>query len=79
MRLLTHDFSLDRVNERLNGREEWELIRREPVVIGEQSLIGTGEIALPGVTIGDGSIVGALSVVTTSVPPDTVVAGNPAR
>ena len=34
---------------------------------------------LPGVTIGEGAIVGARSVVTTDVPPFTVVAGNPAR
>jgi acetyltransferase-like isoleucine patch superfamily enzyme len=34
---------------------------------------------LPGVSIGEGSIVGARSVVTENVPPYTVVAGNPAR
>ena len=36
-------------------------------------------IILKGVTIGEGAIVGAGSVVTRSVPPFTVVAGNPAR
>jgi len=34
---------------------------------------------LPGVTIGEGSVVGARSVVNADVPPFTVVAGNPAR
>jgi acetyltransferase-like isoleucine patch superfamily enzyme len=47
--------------------------------IGERCFIGAHSIVLPGVTIGDGSIVGAGSVVTTDVPPATIVAGNPAR
>jgi acetyltransferase-like isoleucine patch superfamily enzyme len=41
--------------------------------------IGVRATILPGVTIGPNSIVGASSVVTKDVPPDTVVAGNPAR
>jgi acetyltransferase-like isoleucine patch superfamily enzyme len=41
--------------------------------------IGFDACVLPGVTIGEGSIVGAKSVVTQNVPPFTVVAGNPAR
>jgi maltose O-acetyltransferase len=41
--------------------------------------IGTGAIILPGVTIGDGAVVGAGSVVTSDVKSGTVVAGNPAR
>jgi acetyltransferase-like isoleucine patch superfamily enzyme len=47
--------------------------------IGQRCFIGAHSIILPGVTIGDGSIVGAGSVVTRDVPPGTVVAGNPAR
>jgi carbonic anhydrase/acetyltransferase-like protein (isoleucine patch superfamily) len=42
-------------------------------------LKGTGAVIMRGVTIGDGSIVGAGSIVTRDVPPATLVAGNPAR
>jgi acetyltransferase-like isoleucine patch superfamily enzyme len=41
--------------------------------------IGFDACVLPGVTIGEGSVVGAKSVVTQNVPPFTIVAGNPAR
>jgi len=41
--------------------------------------IGAGALILPGVTIGAGAVVSAGSVVTTSVPPMTVVQGNPAK
>jgi len=50
-----------------------------PVRSGRNSWIGFGACVLPGVTIGEGSIVGARSVVTEDVPPYAVVAGNPAR
>lgn len=50
-----------------------------PVVIGNDVWIGARAIILPGVHIGDGSIVGAGSVVTKDVPPYAVVGGNPAR
>lgn len=49
------------------------------VVIEEDASIGAGVIILPNVTIGHGAIVTAGSVVTTSVPPHTMVQGNPAR
>jgi acetyltransferase-like isoleucine patch superfamily enzyme len=49
------------------------------VVIEEDVTIGPGAIVLPNVTIGRGSIVTAGSVVTKSVPPRTMVQGNPAR
>lgn len=38
-----------------------------------------GVILLPGITVGKGSIIGAGSVVTRNINPNTVVAGNPAR
>ena len=50
-----------------------------PVVIGNRVWIGSNATILPGVTIGDNAIVAAGAVVTKAVPPDTVVAGVPAR
>ena len=51
----------------------------KPVVIGAWADIGTCAVILPGVTIGQGSIVGAGAVVTVDVPPFAVVAGVPAK
>jgi acetyltransferase-like isoleucine patch superfamily enzyme len=50
-----------------------------PISLGRNSWVGFDSCVLPGVTIGEGSIVGARSVVLEDVPPYTVVAGNPAR
>ncbi len=50
-----------------------------PITIQRGAWIGAGAIILPGVTVGSRSIIGAGSVVTRDVPPNTVVAGNPAR
>lgn len=50
-----------------------------PIKVGNGAWIGAGAIILPGVTIGEYSIVGAGSVVRKDVPPRTVVAGNPAK
>lgn len=52
---------------------------RLDVVIGNDVWIGDQAIILPGVSIGDGAVIGAGAVVTRSVEPYTVVAGNPAR
>lgn len=51
----------------------------KPIVIGDRVWIGIAATILPDVTIGENSIVGANAVVTHDVPPNTVVAGNPAK
>jgi len=53
--------------------------KTEPIIIGKHVWIGLRCIILKGVTIGDYSIIGAGSVVTHSVPPNTIYAGNPAK
>ena len=69
---------------------DWHVLRnvyRDPfvcgsagkVVIGDNVFIGMNSIILKGTTIGSNSIVGAGSVVTKSIPPLSVAAGNPAR
>ena len=50
-----------------------------PIVIKRNVWIAAGAIVIGGVTVGDNSVVGAGSVVTRDVPPNTFVAGNPAR
>jgi acetyltransferase-like isoleucine patch superfamily enzyme len=50
-----------------------------PVVIKRGAWLGVNSIILPGVTVGENSIVGAGAVVTKNVPPNTIVAGVPAR
>jgi acetyltransferase-like isoleucine patch superfamily enzyme len=49
------------------------------VVIEEEAFLGPGTIILPNVVVGRGAVVAAGSVVTTSVPPMTLVQGNPAK
>jgi acetyltransferase-like isoleucine patch superfamily enzyme len=51
----------------------------KPVVIEDNVWIGRAAIIMPGVTIGEGSIVAAGAVVMSDVPPNTLVLGNPAR
>jgi acetyltransferase-like isoleucine patch superfamily enzyme len=49
------------------------------VIIEDGCDVGMGSIILPRVKIGEGSIIGAGSVVTKNIPPYSVVAGNPAK
>jgi putative colanic acid biosynthesis acetyltransferase WcaF len=51
----------------------------KPITIGKNSFIGARVMILPGVSIGDQAIVGAMSVVSKDVPDHQIVAGNPAK
>ena len=68
-----------------NGWEEgfdpatWQRELRGDTVLGNDVWIGMEAVILPGVTIGDGAIVGAKAVVTHDVPPYAIFAGNPAK
>lgn len=52
---------------------------RAPVNIEDDVWVGANVIILPGITLGQGSIIGAGAVVTKDVPPYTIVVGNPAK
>jgi len=56
-----------------------EDVPARPVILGRNVWIGFESCILPGVTIGEGSIVGARSVVNEDIPPMSIAAGNPAR
>ena len=51
----------------------------KPITIGKNAFIGARAMILPGVSIGDHAIVGAMSVVSKDVPDHQIVAGNPAK
>jgi len=51
----------------------------KPITIGKNSFIGARAMILPGVSIGDQAIVGAMSLVSKNVPDHQIVAGNPAK
>lgn len=60
----------------LQTEADWKV---ETTLIKKGASVGSGSTILSNVTIGENAIVGAGSVVTKDVPPNTIVAGNPAR
>lgn len=71
--VITEEHAMD-VEQRSVGLEY-----ARPVTIGDNVWICAGALILPGVTIGEGSVIGAGSVVTKDVPPRCLAAGNPCR
>ena len=71
--IITEEHAMD-VEQRADGLEY-----TRPVTIGDNVWICAGALILPGVTIGEGSVIGAGSVVTRSVPPRCLAVGNPCR
>jgi acetyltransferase-like isoleucine patch superfamily enzyme len=69
----------DDVKKWFNGEKDWTHVICKPIIVEDKAWIGFSSIILKGVTIGQGAIVGAGSVVTKDVMPYTIVAGNPAR
>lgn len=63
-------------NGKLQTEADWPCI---PTLVKHGASIGSGAVLLCGITVGENALVGAGSVVTRDVPPDAVVAGNPAR
>lgn len=59
--------------------KDWSNVEAAPIVIEDKVWIGFGASVLKGVTIGEGAVIGANSVVTKDVEPWTLVVGNPAR
>jgi UDP-2-acetamido-3-amino-2,3-dideoxy-glucuronate N-acetyltransferase len=60
----------------LQTEADWTCV---PTLLKKGASIGSGSTILAGITIGENALVGAGSVVTHDVPPNTIVAGNPAR
>ncbi|VAX34012.1 Acetyltransferase [hydrothermal vent metagenome] len=60
----------------LQTEDDWKV---EPTLIKQGATIGSGVTILCNITIGENAIIGAGSVVTKNVPPNYIVAGNPAR
>ena len=71
--LICTNHSIDPV-ERLKG-----VFNDRPITIGENAWLGANVTVLPGVTIGDRTVIGAGSVVTHDIPADCIAVGNPCR
>jgi acetyltransferase-like isoleucine patch superfamily enzyme len=67
-----------------HGTAPGQLIRQQPmtaraIIVGSDVWLGTGVAVMPGVSIGDGAVIGARSVVAEDIPPGAIAVGSPAR
>jgi acetyltransferase-like isoleucine patch superfamily enzyme len=69
-----HDLSFDNPSNRINT-----IGGSKSVIINDNVWIGANSLILPGVTIGEGSVIAAGSIVTKDIPPMVVAGGNPAK
>ena len=76
--LIGHNTTIATLNHDFNPAKRQNLTPSS-VKIGKNVWIGSDCTILPGVTIGDGAIIGAGSVVTKSIPKNSIAVGNPAR
>lgn len=76
---LTHDWALNTVIKSMNIEVDGLLGRHKAIILEKNVFIGRGSIILPGVTIGEGSIIGAGTIVRGKIPPFSLVIGNPCQ
>ena len=59
--------------------EPGAILHKGPTILGNNVWLGRSAAVMPGVTVGDGSVIGANSVVTRDIPPNCFAAGSPAK
>ena len=74
-----HCMIMDTAFHEIDPHRRLEQPTPDPITIGNNVWLGARVIVLPGVTIGDDSVVGIGSVVTANIPPSTLAVGVPAR
>jgi len=65
--------------ERATQLKNWNVVPMSDIKIGNKVWVGFNVIILKGVSVGEGAVIGAGSVVTKDVPPYSIFAGNPAK
>ena len=76
--LIGHNVTIATLNHDINPKNRASLYAKA-VKLGKNVWIGADSTILPGVTIGDGAIIGAGSVVTKNIPANSIAVGNPCR
>lgn len=77
--LMDHSHGKNSIDEIEIYPSNRRLYSKGPIKIGKKVWLGENAVVLPGVTIGDGAIIGANAVVTKNIPAYCVAAGNPIR